>query len=119
KDTIKAQKAHKLANSLIESIQQDSTLSANSLQVMEYYMIAFDVFKANGLDQKEDAWIALNKLDVLLKKGDIIGDEYVYNLLDWKANLFLDMKQVDSASFYIEIGRASCRERVYMEYVES
>src|SRR5690606_24033826 len=34
-------------------------------------------------------------------KGDIIGEEYIYNLLDWKTSLYLDMNLVDSASIYI------------------
>ena len=101
KETLKAKEAYEMANSLIRSIRNNSGLSVNSKQILGFYAIAFDFYKLSGHGQKEDALIELNKIDFLLKKGRIIGDEYDYNLLDWKANLFLEMKRVDSASFYI------------------
>ncbi|WLD23728.1 hypothetical protein NU10_13625 [Flavobacterium dauae] len=101
KDTLKGEEAYKLASSLIQGIEKDSTTSNSSRQTTKYYTIAFDFFRASGFDRKNDVKAALNKLEALLKKGDIIGDEYAYNLLDWKANYFLEIKQVDSAAFYI------------------
>src|SRR5690554_4522338 len=101
KDTLKGEEAYKLASSLIQGIEKDSTTSNSSRQITKFYTIAFDFFKASGLERKNDVKAALNKLEALLKKGDIIGDEYAYNLLDWKANYFLEIKQVDSAAFYI------------------
>lgn len=102
KDTLKAEEAYKLASSLIQGIERDSMTSNSSQQIPKYYAVAFDFFKANGLDKKNDAKIALNKLAALVNKGLLNGDEYVYNLLDWKAGYFLDTGKVDSASFYIQ-----------------
>lgn len=102
KDTLKGEEAHKLASSLIQSVERDSMTSNSSQQIPKYYAIAFDFFKASGLDKKNDVKAALNKLEALVKKGVLIGDEFAYNLSDWKAGYFLDTKQVDSASFYIQ-----------------
>lgn len=102
KDTLKAKKAHELANSLVQSIQKDTSLSSSAKQVADFYAFTFNFYKARGLGENETALTQLNKMQAFLKNGDIIGKEYEYNLLDWKAHLFLDMKQVDSAFFYIE-----------------
>ncbi|KAA5535784.1 sensor histidine kinase [Paenimyroides baculatum] len=64
--------------------------------------MTFDFYRASSLDNKQAVQLSLNNIESLLKKGNIIGDEYAYNLLDWKADFFLDIKMADSAFFYIE-----------------
>ncbi|SFO00807.1 Histidine kinase [Paenimyroides ummariense] len=102
KDTVRGEEAYKLAGSLIQGIDKDPTTSNSSRQITKFYTIAFDFFKASGLDRKNDIKAALTKLEILIKKDDLIGDEYAYNLMDWKADYFLQVKQVDSAHFYID-----------------
>lgn len=101
KDTLNADKTYKLAKSLIQNIKRDNSLSINSIQITDFYDLVFDYYNANALNKKADIKAALNSLDALLKKDEIIGDEYTYNLLRWKTEFFLSNKQVDSASFYI------------------
>ena len=102
KDTVRGEEAYKLAGSLIQGIDKDLTTSNSSRQITKFYTIAFDFFKASGLERKNDIKAALNKLETLVEKGDLIGDEYAYKLLDWKALYFLETKQAHSAAFYIE-----------------
>lgn len=101
KDSLNANKTYKLAKSLIRNIKRDTSLSTNSRQIADFYSLVFDYYNANALNKKEDIKVVLNNLDGLLKKGEIIGDEYTYNLLKWKAEFFLSNEQIDSASFYI------------------
>ena len=102
KNNIKAEKAAKLASSLIQNARKNSDLSPSSREVLDFFTLTFEFYKVRSLDNEQAVHLSLNKIENLLKKGNIIGDEYAYNLLDWKTDYFLDMKRVDSASFYIE-----------------
>ena len=98
KDIANTEKTSQFADTLFSSL----LLSDWDTKDAELYMKAVAYYKAIGFEKYQDALVALNEMEAWMNENDSVNEESINNLYDWKASLFLDMKQIDSASYYID-----------------
>lgn len=101
KDTVKSEKVYRLANSMVKNMNKASTALDRSKRFNEFCLTVFDFYKAYSLEKNEEALCILNKMDASIEDSENM-EHIIYNLLDWKADVFLKLKQADSASYYID-----------------
>lgn len=98
-DTLKAEKVHQIANSVVKSMNKATTYTEEYKQYNDFYLLSFAFRKAHYHKQNQEALHILNKMKAKVEKQQQI-DYLTYDVIRNKADLFLEMKQVDSASYY-------------------
>lgn len=98
-DTLKAEKVHQIANSVVKSMNKATTYTEEYKQYNDFYLLSFAFCKAYYHKQNQEALHILNKMTAKVEKQQQIN-YLTYDVIRNKADLFLEMKQVDSASYY-------------------
>lgn len=101
KDTVNVEKTYRLASAVIENINKAPEASDRLRKQVKFYALQNDYLREWGLGNYENVLVVFDKLDQWIK-SDKEYAEYTYGLIEGKVNMFLIMKQVDSASYYLD-----------------
>src|SRR5690606_20604620 len=89
-DTLKAEKVHQIANSVVKSMNKATTYTEEYKQYNDFYLLSFAFRKAHYHKQNQEALHILNKMKAKVEKQQQI-DYLTYDVIRNKADLFLEM----------------------------
>lgn len=102
KDTQNIEKTYWLASNIIKNMERSSLSTEKSKRKRKFYSLIFNYYRAFGYRNHEEALTVLNKMEQWVKNNDKEYIEYTSSLFEWKAYQFLEMKQPDSAAYYLD-----------------
>ncbi|MDO5635636.1 MAG: histidine kinase [Myroides sp.] len=101
-DTVNIERIYQLEKKFIEALHTRSSVSENDKALINFSSLTIDFYKHSFYGAYDKALEVLNKLEHLLKHNNGSLGYIEYSLLEWKTSLFLEMKNIDSTSYYLK-----------------
>src|SRR5690554_32768 len=103
KDTVHLEDVYNLSKEFIKHLKLSSSVRESDKALADYFLFVLDYGKNNFYEEYEQTLEVLNRLNQLKSRYPAQTLEYIdYTVLEEKSTLFLKLKSIDSASFYIE-----------------
>ena len=103
KDTVHLESVYNLSKEFIEEIRSCTSVRESDKAMAAFFSFALDIDRNNFYEEYDQTLEILNRLDQLKNQYPAQTLEYIdYSILEGKSTLFLKLKNIDSASFYIE-----------------
>src|SRR5690554_87723 len=103
KDTVHLESVYNLSKEFIEEIRSCTSVRESDKAMAAFFSFALDIDRNNFYEEYDQTLEVLNRLNQLKSQYPAQTLEYIdYSVLEGKSTLFLKLKNMDSASFYIE-----------------
>src|SRR5690554_2226340 len=102
RDTTKVEESFQLAKAVAKNARSAPSISNNNKFSVSFSSLSFDFFREAFYQNFDQAQDILNKIAALKKKKIGQSSSYTdYSYLEWKTSLYIEMKQADSAAYYL------------------